>query len=70
MYAVDGPEADWPGAVPAHARACGLGDPWSCVTLAYRYAEGRGVPRDPAAAATYYGKACEAGETSACAGTR
>jgi TPR repeat protein len=67
MYAVDSAEADLPGAAEAHARACGLGDAWSCVTLAYRYAHGRGVPKDLAAAATFSRRACAAGDAAACA---
>ncbi|MEZ4463682.1 MAG: hypothetical protein R3F60_11515 [bacterium] len=48
------------------ARACSLGDGAACVEQAARLVDGRGVARDPAAAAALLDGACRGGHAQAC----
>ena len=52
---------------PALQAACDSGDAPMCMPLAWLHMNGRGVTRDMARAESLYARACDAGETKACA---
>lgn len=47
---------------------CGRGDAASCATLGAMVEHGSGAAKDPARAASLYGKACDAGHAAGCVG--
>src|SRR5262249_7382532 len=48
------------------ARACDASQYRSCVGLAYAYATGKGMPKDPARASALYDRACKGGLLVGC----
>ncbi len=65
-YEFDQKKPDYASARPLYEKACDAGYLTSCISLAWFYWEGHGVPRDRARGKALMQKACDGGEQAAC----